>query len=242
MSTFKTFQNSVLTLAFGFFLSLGFYNAMVVNSDSFMHEVSDIKFVKRLDEIHGRVEFGRMAASSIEWKKLNETKEIPTKQVVAKNQIIKAKHKVVNQAQTKLPPPAISQDLDMVVSNVFFKGPMDATKVSGGAKLVDGMIEEINVVLPDGQLIEIQTRERMVGNVFQYEDTETRELKSGMFYEVKKGTYMITLTNDSNFPGLRVELKTDESNEVAYNEQFYENVNFNSENIEVENDVQKVEL
>ena len=59
-----------------------------------------------------------------------------------------------------------------------------------------------------------------MGNVFKYEDSETREMKSGMFYEVKKGTYMVTLTNDSQFPGTRLEFKAGEA-EVAYSDDHY---------------------
>ncbi len=59
----------------------------------------------------------------------------------------------------------------------------------------------------------------MAGNVFTYEDAETRERKSGIFYEVKEGTYMINLTNDSKYAGVRMEFTTSVKNgiEVAQN-------------------------
>lgn len=233
MSTINLFKNSISTLSLGAFLTLGFYNAMIVNSDSFMHDVSDIKFAKRLDEIHGRVEFGRMAASDSEWQNLGLVKQevkVVENKIVKQTQLLKKKVDILKNKESEfkeLPPPAINADLDMSVTNVFFKGPIDASKVSGSARTVNGVIEEIYIELPNNEIIDIQTRDRMVGNVFKYEDTETRELRSGMFYEVKKGTYMITLTNDSRYPGLRVEFVAQNEEAVAYNESFYENVNFN---------------
>jgi len=130
------------------------------------------------------------------------------------------KKTAVKVATSTKPAPAIKADLDLNLNNVFFKKPLKQGSFAGSAKAVDGIIEEIYVTMPDGRSIEINTQERMTGNVFSYEDTETREMKSGMFYEVKKGTYMITLTNDSQFPGARLEFKANNA-EVAYNNDHY---------------------
>ena len=73
----------------------------------------------------------------------------------------------------------------------------------------------------------------MVGNVFQYEDTHTGEMKSGLLYEVEKGKkYMVTLANDSQFPGARLEFETNGA-EIAYGQDYYEKQeswNLNSQN------------
>lgn len=233
MRTLKLFQNSLLSMALTSFFGLGVYNAMIVNSDAFMNEVHDIKFVKRLDEIHGKVQFGRIAASDSEWQDLGSSKPAVKTVRPLKNKTATLLKKKVDPLKKKvektldLPPPAISSDLELNVTNVFFKGPLDPAKVSGSMRVFNGYIEELTVVLPDGSVIDIQTKERMVGNVFQYEDLETREIKSGMFYEVKNGTYMLNLTSDSLYPGLRVELKSNNDEQFANNDPLYENVNFN---------------
>lgn len=208
-------------------LVLGSYNSMFVNNDTFMNKTAGIKFTKRLDEINGKVVIGRMAASSSPWTALNKkaTKKVEkTNKAIAKKKFKKAEKKLAKAvkkiAKVKLPEPAIKGDFELNLTNVFHKKPLESGTFSGSAKTVDGVIEEIYVNLPNGKTIDINTRERMMGNVFQYEDSETREMKSGMFYEVKKGTYMITLTNDSKFKGTRLEFKANET-EVAYNDDYY---------------------
>jgi len=203
---------------------LGSYNSIIVNNDAFMNKSAGIKFTKRLDEINGKIVIGRMAASSIPWtglKKQEKKKEVVTakKKFFAKK-VVQVEKKAEEVMNNPVPAPAINADLELSLSNVFHKKPLAAGSFSGSAKTVDGVIEEIYVNLPGGKRIEINTRERMMGNVFQYEDTETRELKSAMFYEVKRGTYMITLTNDSKFAGTRLEFKANET-EVAYNDDHY---------------------
>lgn len=204
---------------------LGSYNSIIVNNDAFMNKSAGIKFTKRLDEINGKIVIGRMAASSIPWtglKKSEKKEEVKKKALIKK--VVKVEKKLENKAEevmsNPIPAPAINADLELSLSNVFHKKPLAKGSFSGSAKTVDGVIEEIYVNLPGGKRIEINTRERMMGNVFQYEDTETREMKSAMFYEVKRGTYMITLTNDSQFAGTRLEFKANET-EVAYNDDYY---------------------
>jgi hypothetical protein len=208
---------------------LGSYNSMFVNNVSFMSADSGIKFTKRLDEINGRITIGRMAASAAPWGGLNKKVKkivVSKKTDMTKKKTFKVQRPVQKEAKKVAQnnsqiSPAINADLDLKLENVFYKKPYDKGTFSGSAKTVDGIIEEIYISMPSGQSIEINTRDRMVGNVFQYEDTETREMKSGMFYEVKKGTYMITLTNDSQFPGARFEFKTTSSSEVGYNDDYY---------------------
>lgn len=186
-----------------------------------MNVDAGIKFTKRLDEINGKITIGRRAASASPWNVLGAEPQKSHAQVkIAKIVAKKVASKTVEEVAKQVAGPAISGDLDLELKNVFFKKPYDQGTFSGSAKTVDGIIEEIYISMPNGQNVEINTRDRMTGNVFQYEDTQTREMKSGLFYEVKKGTYMITLTDDSQFPGARFEF-TALNSEVGYNEDYY---------------------
>ena len=217
-----------VTLSLFAAIAMGSYNSMIMGDDTFMADSSGISFTKRLDEIRGEIVIGRMAASSIPWTNFNkkaEKKVVKANKAIAAGKFKKAERKMKKAVQavaqtTVMPQPAIMGDMDLELSNVFHKKPLKKGSFSGSAKTVDGVIEEIYVSLPGGKTIEINTRERMAGNVFKYEDPGTREMKSGMFYEVKKGTYMITLTNDSQFPGARLEFKAGET-EIAYNDDYY---------------------
>lgn len=198
-------------------MASGAYNSMLMSDNSFMTEVSEIKFAKRLDEINGNIVVGRMAASTT-WHQMQAPKKVEEIKEEIAPQKQEAKEEVVEVAQ--IPEPAITDDLELSLSNVFHKKPLAKGAFSGSARAVDGVVEEINVNLPDGNVISINTRDRMAGNVFTYEDPETRERKSGIFYEVKEGTYMINLTNDSRYAGVRMEFSASMKNgiEVAQND------------------------
>jgi len=171
-------------------MASGAYNSMLMGDNSFMTEVSEIKFAKRLDEINGKVVVGRMAASTT-WHQM----QAPKKVEAIKEAIVPQKQEAKEVVQiAEIPEPAITDDLELSLSNVFHKKPLEKGAFSGSARTVDGVVEEIHVNLPDGNVISINTRDRMAGNVFTYEDAETRERKSGIFYEVKDGTYMVNLT------------------------------------------------
>lgn len=216
-------------------LFMGVYNSIQVNSYGFMQQPTDIRFIKRLDEIKGKVTIGRMAASTVQWESLSQvSQQHNTDKKIKDTPELKEEIKSpepsgvveVEQSVVNIPDPAVKADLDMQLSKVFFKKPLQAGTFSGAAKTVDGVIEEVYVELPGGHSFEINTRDRMVGNVFQYEDTQTRELKSGMFYEVKKGTYMITLTNDSQYAGLRMEFVAENNAEVAYGNEYNQDISW----------------
>lgn len=212
----QVFKKTSLTLTSFMIVAtaiLGVYNTAVVNNDPFV-TTAEVKFVKRLDEISGKISVGRLAASAASWVNL-EKKEIPVKKEIAK---------VVETQMIKevIPAPAIKEDLNLTLNKAFFKEPLKEGTFIGSARTVDGVIEEVNVTLPTGQVIHINTREKMIGNVFIYEDSYTREPRSGMFYEVKKGTYMITLTNDSQFAGTRLEFVAENGEEVRYADEYYE--------------------
>jgi hypothetical protein len=197
----------------------GLVNTAKFNDISFMTANHGIKFEKSLDEMTGKIEEGRLTASALPWNKLQKKKIVKTfKRDLSKKVTTKTKSSFVplsfnksgnaknsvNHKIKNVPAPAINKDLNLTVSKFFHKEEIQG--VSGSAKTFDGIIEEVSINLPDGRNININTNEKMVGNVFYYEDTNTNEMKSGMFYEVKKGTYMITLTNDSTYQGARIEL------------------------------------
>jgi len=225
MKALKKLSLSITTLGILGSVILAGYNSMVVNNDAFMTADSGIRFTKRLDELNGKVTIGRMAASTQNWSDLSETKrevKTITKRTARKANRVANKVSKTAEKAVRVPSPAIDANLELSLSNVFHKKPLKTGSFSGSAKTIDGIIEEIYVSLPNGKVIDINTRDRMVGNVFQYEDTATREMRSGMFYEVKKGKYMITLTNDSQFPGARLEFTAANGEEIAYNEDHYE--------------------
>lgn len=206
-------------------VGLGSYNSYKFNSVSFLKNDFNIKFSKRLDEYYGKVTVGRLAASVPTWKTKTSDKALIEKV----NRVVREKFKPLldkqKNAKKNAPAPTISQDLDLeLTGGLYNKKPLkQGLEFSGNAKVVDGVIEEINVSLPGGKSFVINTSERMVGNVFQYEDTNTRELRSGLFYEVKKGTYMITLTDDSQYGGTRLEFKAPQNSEIKNN---YGNTNW----------------
>lgn len=202
----------------------GVYNSILVNSDSFMGQDWGIKFVKRLDELQGKITVGRMAASTMSWTALEEKKAKELAKVKPVKAVKQPEPKIAKAEPVEdIAEPAIQEDLSLKLDQVFFKKPLDKGSFSGHARTVDGYIEEIVVNLPDGKSIFIDTRDRMVGNVFTYEDTQTGEVRSGMFYEVKKGSqYMITLTNDSAYGGLRLGFSTTDYSELRYDDPYTE--------------------
>ena len=62
-------------MAMLFFVVTGTYNAIVINSESHLSG-ADMRFVKRLDELNGIVEPGRLVATGIHWQKLEPTQTV----------------------------------------------------------------------------------------------------------------------------------------------------------------------
>src|SRR5437868_7497247 len=84
-------------IAFGLFVLTGTYNAVVINSESHING-TDIKFVKRLDELYGVTVPGREVAASLSWKKLGPS------QVLAKKPV-----QIVQPISTRASAPAIAE-------------------------------------------------------------------------------------------------------------------------------------
>ncbi len=219
MKTVKKILLSTTLFGIMTFTFVGFNNSIVVNKTSFLDNRFSIKFAKRLDEMNGEVTFGRMAASL---PKFDPSKSLSAVQLKKEEkQVVKGRGLGLSKTPEKkeepkkiidIPEPAIVDARGLVLTGgLYDKKPLEKKHVfSGSASVVDGVLEDVSVSLPDGKGFSLNTSDRMVGNVFQYEDTETREIKSGLFYKIKDGHYMITLTDDTNFPGLRLEFKSEE--------------------------------
>lgn len=249
------FIYSTILGSIGFF-ALSSMNSINSNEFSFKKNNLNIKFAKRIDEVHGKITIGRTAASIPKMQPMNKKVESkivekvaivkPAKKYIDMRDIIARKDganlrafsgpsNVSDQAklaqESNVPAPAVRDDLDLqLTGGLYGKQPLENGKdYNGSAKVVDGIIEEVYASFPDGRELKINTGEKMVGNVFEYQDSETSELKSGLFYEVKKGTYMITLTDDTNFAGLRLEFQT-QGGETFANDSEAQNWSLNKQN------------
>ncbi len=252
MKALKKLTLIAATSVTAFSLAITFYNSAALNNDSFM----DAKFAsnnKRLDELNGDITIGRMAASTQSWDSLEveeveEVSKVNTKKV-AKKIAVKAK-------QVELEP-AIKEDLELRLASVKLgvkvegkPNKLTALKegsFSGSARTSDGYVEEVIVNLPNGKTIDIYSHKRMASNVFEYEDPETGELRSAMMYESAKNTFTVMLTNDTYYPGTKLEFKTsgetfgNESNSSwAMNDQNINNELAESE--EVQNSYEQEEI
>jgi hypothetical protein len=199
------FKNATI-LGSAFLAILGCFNTFQMNSNQFMNS-NEIKFAKRLDEMNGDVKVGRLAASAINWETLKQNKnEIVA--MKAPTRVI-AKPSINEEAPLEVSTASIKEDLTLNVTQVFNSKDknFNANKgeASGSITTKDGVIESINVTLPSGQAIEISTNSEMEGNVFQYEDNDTKEIYSGMFYKISETSYMVTLTNDKKLGGTRIQ-------------------------------------
>ncbi len=213
MKALKKLTLIAATSVTAFSLAITFYNSAALNNDSFM----DARFAsnnKRLDELNGDITIGRMAASTQSWDSLEVEKE------AVKPVELRKKAKVASSLKTTPVElePAIKEDLELTLASVKLgvkaegkPNKLTALKegsFSGSARTSNGYVEEVVVNLPNGKTIDIYSHKRMASNVFEYEDPETGELRSAMMYESAKNTFTVMLTNDTYYPGTRLEFKT----------------------------------
>lgn len=185
-------------VAASFFVMAGTYNAVVINSESKLYG-TDVKFVKRLDELYGVTVAGRDAAS-VEWKKLgsNTVKKIqaPAQITQAISNTAAAPERVEESVSDDVPAAAIQQELELSLSEVIntnkWKEGLSNDKFSGTLVTNNGVIESLSVDLPNGEGLSVSFSE-MTGNVFEYD--LNGELYSGMMYQVDQNSYMVTLSN-----------------------------------------------
>lgn len=194
----KVYKNKTFAfLAVLMFIGTGTYNAVVINSESLLAE-SDTKFVKRLDEIYGVTVSGREVAASMNWQKLTP-KEVAEHKVKVAPQVVQTVSTTdaapVSNADV-IPAAAVQEELSLnlveVINPKKWQQGLTNTQFNGNLATNNGVIESLNVSLPNGEGVSVSFSE-MVGNVFEYD--LDGELYSGMMYQVDQTAYMVTLTN-----------------------------------------------
>lgn len=178
----KHFKKIIAGCVVGF-LALGMFNAFILNTHS---ELSgDLTFVKRLDEMYGITQPGRVVATNSTWEKI-EKPEIKENRDIA----------AVDSQKIEEPGSAIGEDLDLdlveVVNPKLWSRGLTTTDFSGSLETSNGTIQSLSIALPNREEIEISFAE-MKGNVFEYD--YSGEIYSGMLYQVDPKSYMVTLTN-----------------------------------------------
>lgn len=195
----KTKHNkSFGALVAGFLIVTGTYNAVVINSESRI-DGSDIRFVKRLDELHGVTKPGRLVAASIQWQKLApaQVAMIPKKDIIQTVSYKEAAPSNDVASATEAPTEAaVKEDLNLSLTEVVnpkkWQQGLTTAQFNGSLSTREGTIESLSVALPNGEGVSVSFSE-MSGNVFEYD--LDGEVYSGMMYQVDQLTYMVTLTN-----------------------------------------------
>lgn len=212
--------NKNKTLAFmvaGLFVLTGTYNAVVINSESHLSG-SDVKFVKRLDEMYGVTIKGREVAAVTKWQKLAPS-PLNSKKLAPMVEKITEAAPAVAEAPTAsdlIPEAAVQEELTLSLVEVInpkkWQQGLKNNQFSGSLATNNGVIEDLSVALPDGEGVSVSFSE-MTGNVFEYD--LNGEYYAGMMYQVDKNSYMVTLTNGP-LEGTRLRFSTQD----AHNEQY----------------------
>lgn len=217
----RAFYGSIVLGACGFF-ALGSFNSFDISyrKHSLKNDFN-IKFAKRIDDMTGEVVVGRMAASIPKWNPFQNKKKVvaqkPKKVEALKPEVKEEKKPEVAKAEPAVieRPEATVKDVPsaQLVAGLYNKTPLEnIPKGAGEVSVTNGVISSLSVSFPDGRVFNPTfSRDEMVGNVFEYEDTGTNELKSGLMYEIAEGHYMVTFTDDSVFNTVRLEFKTDQA-------------------------------
>lgn len=187
-------------LAMLFFVATGTYNAIVINSESHLN-VADMRFVKRLDEMKGVIEPGRLVATGIQWQKLQETQTVSSNALRAPviqtiNTVSSASSNGESVPPQTAPGAAVTEELNLnlveVINPKKWQNGVPAGEFSGSLTTANGSIDSLSVSLPNGEGVTVSFSE-MNGNVFEYDIDG--EVYSGMLYQVDQTAYMVTLTN-----------------------------------------------
>jgi hypothetical protein len=192
----NSMNRMIASVAFGLFVLVGTYNSVVINSESHISG-TDVKFVKRLDELYGVTVPGREVAASVTWKKL-----APSPLLAKQPGIINQKISTVASAPAQETPvapetvAAVQEELTLSLVEVInpkkWLNGLPASQFNGSLSTNQGVIENLSVSLPNGEGVSVSFSE-MTGNVFEYD--LDGELYSGMMYLVDQNAYMVTLTN-----------------------------------------------
>lgn len=196
MDWFKNKNRFMGSFVFGFFILTGTYNAVVINSESHLSG-TDVRFVKRLDEINGITIPGRVVAASVTWQKLNPSQvaQIKSRQVIQNvSQVSSAPSRQEESAAQ--PTAAVQEELSLSLVEVInpkkWQNGLQNSQFNGTLATNNGVIESLSVSLPNGEGLDVSFSE-MSGNVFEYD--AGGEVYSGMMYQVDQNAYMVTLTN-----------------------------------------------
>ncbi len=177
-----------------FFVVTGTYNAIVINSESNLNG-ADMRFVKRLDELNGIIEPGRLVATGVHWQKLEPTQNAFHAPVVQTVNTVASSSGDAGPVQ-EAPGAAVTEELNLSLVEVInpkkWQNGLTADQYSGSLSTANGAIDSLNVSLPNGEGVTVSFSE-MNGNVFEY-DIEG-QVYSGMLYQVDQASYMVTLTN-----------------------------------------------
>lgn len=191
-------KRTVSFLAMLFFVVTGTYNAIVINSESHLNG-ADMRFVKRLDELNGIVEPGRLVATGIHWQKLEPTKNVAQNALSAP--VVQEVNTIASSPEESTPvqePPgaAVTEELNLSLAEVInpkkWQNGLPPDQFNGSLSTSNGAIDSLSVSLPEGQGVTVSFSE-MNGNVFEYDIDG--EIYSGMLYQVDQTSYMVTLTN-----------------------------------------------
>lgn len=211
-------QRSLSMLAFLLFMGVGTYNAIVINSESQIG--SDIRFVKRLDELYGVTKPGRLVAASRDWKKLPTPQKVEVAQ--AKREIIQEVKTTQASVEASAPQEAVAavqEELSLTLTEVVnpkkWEQGLNNTQFTGSLTTSNGTIESLDVALPNGEGVSVSFSE-MNGNVFQYD--LGGEIYTGMMYQVDRNAFMITLTNGP-LEGTRMKFHGEPSRDENYENQ-----------------------
>lgn len=188
MSAGKNKNKTIALAVAALFVLTGTYNAVVINSHSEMTS-TEMKFVKRLDEVYGVTVAGREVASSVKWQKLANPKIVANVSKVDTSS-------VTAPAVELIPAASVQEELTLslveVVNQKKWQSGLPAAQFNGSLTTNNGVIENLIVALPNGEGVSVSFSE-MTGNVFEYD--LNGELYSGMMYQVDQSAYMVTLTN-----------------------------------------------
>lgn len=184
-------------LAMIFFVMTGTYNAIVINSESHLNG-ADMRFVKRLDELKGIVEPGRLVATGVQWQKIQPVQGVSSNALRAPviQEVSTAASAGVSVPAQETPGAAVTEELNLnlveVINPKKWQNGLLADQFSGSLSTANGSIDSLNVSLPNGEGVSVSFSE-MNGNVFEYDIDG--EVYSGMLYQVDQTAYMVTLTN-----------------------------------------------
>lgn len=230
------FKSALLMMAF-VMVGLGTYNAVFMNSTSFMDQ-NKIVSIKRLDEVDGRL---IAAQRPLEWKSIAPARPEPV--IVARKEVKKVKQveaKEVEESAVQVVEAVIKNELDLSLKEFYsakkYQKYVDVNSFEGSLIASAGVIESMEVIMPDGESLFISLAQ-MKGNIFSYEHDGADY--NAMIYEVGQGSYMVTL-NDGPFAGARMKFTgmVDGNEYIDTNATPSAQPAFNNQNIVTENNAE----